>query len=74
MPSTEMCLLYLTKLLGIREVRGAALIYIHVFGAQGTVGSLPCSGAERLIFTLSARGFNPATFQLKFNIHILPAM
>ena len=42
----------------------AALIDIHIIGDRGTVGELPCSGEEQQIFTLSARGFDPATFRL----------
>ena len=62
MHSTETCLQHLTQPLWIREVQGATLLNVH--SARGTVGLLPCSGAEWQIFTLSVWGFDPATFLL----------
>ena len=64
MHSSETCLPHLTQPLWIREVQRAALIDIHIFGARGTVGQLPWSGAECQIFTLSSWGFYTATFRL----------
>jgi hypothetical protein len=55
-------ILFLFNLYLTRQVsKEQSLIYND---GLGTVGSLPCAGAERPIFTLSARGFDRATFQL----------
>jgi hypothetical protein len=44
-----------------KSVKKKNLIF---YDGLGAVGLLPCSGAERQIFTLSARGFDLATFLL----------